>query len=423
MSKNILNTFITKIISLCFSFLLLILTTRYLGAYGRGVISLIITGAEILVLLSGFIGGSSLIYLIPKYKSKKFFKQFSTLSFLWIIAVSFLGSFIFFFTGSMPKHLVMHIFCLGILSSLLTTIGLILLANEKIFAYNICSPIQVIINFLIFGLVIILTKSATVNIFVLSLYFSYIASISFGVYSLYKIWIELKAQNHAVNLSSTGREIIKYGFVSQLSIIIQYFNYRLSFLMLNYYHGPADVGIYSVGIAFSEMIWLFARSVSLIQYSKIANTGNSEHVKRLTVKLSKFSFSITALCVVLFLFIPKNIITSIFGRDFSGIKNIFSILSVGIVSLGFSMVLSHYFAGIGKYHITMLASFLGLLITITGNFLLVPKFSYIGAGLVASASYLTTSLFLVFAFIKTAKLDFRNFKINRDDFSAINWQA
>lgn len=420
MFKNILNTFATRVVSSIVSFLLLILTTQYLGAYGRGILSLVIASMSILVLFNGFVGGTSLVYLIPKNKNKVFLKQVLGLSCMWALIVCFSGTFIFSWIGSIPKDMLIHILLLGILSSLLTIISLIFISHEKIFIYNISSLIQTTLNFFIFCLMILLLKMVTVNSFLIALYISYILVFLFVAFFMVNIWKTTAEHNSRISLSSTASEIAKYGFIAQVGNVIQYLNYRLSFFILNRYAGPADVGIYSVGVAISEMIWLIPGSIALVQYSKIANVEDSAYSKDLTVRLSKFSFLITFLCVIVLLFIPEKVLTIIFGSDFSQVKNIFIYLSVGISSFGFTVILSHYFAGTGRYKINTIAAFLGFIITIVGNFLLIPKYGYKGAGITASASYLATSLFLFLAFIKIADMRLLAFKLNRGDFDTFS---
>ena len=121
MFKKILNTFIVKILAAICSLFLLILTTQYLGAAGRGLISILTASIGMFSLVSGFIGGTALVYLIPKYKSRTFLKQVIFFSYLWIILVSSSGVFILYLTGFIPQYLFKHLFVLSILSSIFIT--------------------------------------------------------------------------------------------------------------------------------------------------------------------------------------------------------------------------------------------------------------------------------------------------------------
>jgi O-antigen/teichoic acid export membrane protein len=230
---------------------------------------------------------------------------------------------------------------------------------------------------------------------------------------------KIEIEGSGTDLFSTVKEVSKYGFIAQLGNLIQYLNYRFSYYILNLYIGPADVGVYSVGIVMSEAIWIIAGSVALVQYSRIANVGDTPYAKELTVALSKLSFIITLFIVLIILLIPEGIITFIFGKDFSQVKNVIITLSIGISAFGFTIILSHYFSGIGKYHINTIASFLGLIITVFGNILFTPIYGYYGAGITASLSFITTSIFLIYCFKKYSGVRISSFKPRKEDFDTI----
>ena len=66
MIKRILQHFAARVLTAGLSFVVVWLTARYLGAAGRGQISLFFTDVSGLALLAGLVGGSSLIYLVPR---------------------------------------------------------------------------------------------------------------------------------------------------------------------------------------------------------------------------------------------------------------------------------------------------------------------------------------------------------------------
>jgi len=415
MVKKILNTLATKVISSLLSFFLLVLTTRYLGAYGRGIISLVIASIGILALFSGFVGGTSLVYLIPKNNNRVFLKQASFLSYGWAFSVCLFGSLILVLSGSLPRHLFIHVLFLGILATTNSVNTTVLLSQEKISAYNATGLIQIAMNFSLFALLIALFKSVTVNSYWFSFYSSSFIGLVFAVFFLISIWKRAQSQDSSTNLKHTAGELTKFGFIAQLGNVIQYFNYRLSYFILNTYGGPADVGVYSVGVVLSEAVWLLSSSISLVLYSSVANKGENFYSKQLTVKLAKWSFLLTFLSVIILFSIPEKAFTFVFGKDFSHLKNVILTLGTGVVCFGFSGVLSHYFAGTGKYAINTAAASLGLIVTLVGNILLVPKLGYLGAGMTASLSYLVTAVFLIFAFLRVADVRLSLFKPNRED--------
>jgi len=397
MIKNIFFTFTTRIFSLIISFATLILTTNYLGAEGRGYISLLTASAGLINLFSGFIGGAALVYLIPRNKTRNFVIQAVILSYLWAFFASVIITLLLFCTHSVDKSIVFHVFFIGFLVSILSIHTVILLAFENIIFQNLVNLLQMLVNFILFAILLLVFHKVELNSFIVSLYSGYIASLLISIIPIIK---SLPSKVENLLLTSSLKNILKYGCVSQLGNVIQYLNYRLSFFVLNYFLGVSAVGIYSVGVVISEAIWTICRSISLVQYSKIANSDDISYSQRITLTLAKFSFLTTFAAVCLLVLIPESLFSIILGKDFSSVKQIIILLSPGIAIFGYSVIISHYFAGIGKYVINTKAAFIGLITTLIFNLTLVPLYGYSGAAISASLAYLSTAIFLIHSFLK-----------------------
>lgn len=236
---------------------------------------------------------------------------------------------------------------------------IVLISFEKIFLQNFIVLIQVLTNFLIFTGFIFVLKLINVNSYILSLYLSYIVTLMISLLTIPKA---LPKERSKITIFNTMMEISKWGFISQLGNVIQYLNYRLSYYILNHYASIASVGIYSVGIMVSESIWMISGSISLVQYARIANSNDIVYSRNLTLRLAKLSFTTTLFAVLILLLLPANIFQVVFGKDFRPVKEVMLYLSTGISIFGYSVIVSHYFAGVGKYAINTMAAFVGLVI-------------------------------------------------------------
>ena len=116
----------------------------------------------------------------------------------------------------------------------------------------------------------------------------------------------------------------------------------------------------------------------------------------LTIRLIKFAFIITAVCLVPLLLIPTDVYVEIFnGEEFGEIKSVFLYLGIGTVMFSASAMLSAYLSGTGQFQVNTKASFIGLIATVVLGFWLIPTYEMLGAGLTASASYLITVFYQV----------------------------
>ena len=119
------------------------------------------------------------------------------------------------------------------------------------------------------------------------------------------------------------------------------------------------------------------------------------------------------------LLLPESFYLFIFGHGFSGVKEVIWILAPGVLVYNFSIILGHYFSGIGKYHINTIASGTGLVVALILFFILIPRYVTLGAGIATSISYAVTSLVVVLFFIRESKAGFRDFLPTGEDLLAL----
>jgi len=115
--------------------------------------------------------------------------------------------------------------------------------------------------------------------------------------------------------------MIRYGIMNQVAHITQMLSFRLSYYVLDHYHGEAAVGVYSNGISLAESIWMISKSISLVQYARISNTRERSEAAKLTVRLIKFSVAASLIILIPLMLVPSSFYTflhphrALFFRD------------------------------------------------------------------------------------------------------------
>jgi len=418
MFNKILGTFLSKGFVALISFGTLLLTTHNMGAQGRGDISIITTVVGIMGLVNGFVGGGTLVYIMPRHKNRQFFTQAIFLSLLWASLVCVLGTALVRYGYQIQTRNWEYVLYLGLLTCSYSILLLMILSNENINTYNVIGVVQPSLHFVFFAGAILLGYVG-VSTFVFCLSLSYIFSLLIEIVIVKNIYSTIHTVAEKIRPIQTIKEMLSLGLMSQLGNVIQYLNYRFSYFIINAYTGISAVGIYSVGISIAESVWMLAQSISLVQYSTIANNENEDYAIALTIKLAKLSFIITLTIMSGIVLLPRFLFGLIFGNEFTQVRNAIIFLSPGIVILSFGMILSHYFAGKGLYHINTIASLIGLLISIPGCFIMIPRFGYIGAAIVASVSYFMIVGYQLLIFLHKTNSNLEKFKIHYEDFNMI----
>jgi O-antigen/teichoic acid export membrane protein len=300
------------------------------------------------------------------------------------------------YTTIIPPGFEVHIFTLALLNALMITHYNLLIGRERIKVYNWIFTIQIntLLGIFITGIFIFGDQSPMA--YVNALYFAY----GIGSILAFLSVIRISGKLYLKGWLGVLRKVVHFGFISFVANILNVGNKRISFYVLRYFTGLSALGIYNAGVQLTEGLRIIGQSISLVQFSSISNTNNTEYAKTLTIKLMKFTLTLTLLAVMVLLVIPESVYTWIFSKDFTEVKPIIIALSPGVIALAANNIFSHYFSGLGNPKVNMWANLVGLVFTIILAFTLIPLLGYIGAAITASVSYISSVVYQYFIFRK-----------------------
>jgi len=399
MRKAILNTFAIKVFSAILSFATVILLSQLLGATGKGEASLILTTVALVLIFCNFVGGASLVYLVPRHN----LFQLLLSSYFWSLLVCIVVAISLYFFPTFPTKYIFKLFLLCLFSSFIGIHSCALIAKEKIILTNTIRLAQVVLILLLLLFFFFVLKIRSIDAYI----FSFMGAVGFSfLLSSFFILKEIE-QCHLKGISQTIISAFRYGIFNQLAHITQYLSFRISYYMISLYWGEKTLGVYSNGASIAESIWLISSSICLVQYSKISNSENKAYNRELTIKLLKMSILFSMAALVVLLSFPASFFQFVFGPEFGNVTIVIRGLAPGILCFNLALVVGHYYSGTGQYHMNTLASFLGLVVTFIAGFILIPLFPLMGAAITASLSYLVTGIFITYLFLKEEKTSFR----------------
>jgi len=407
MIRKIFGTTLTRISGAIMSFGILVINARELGAENVGIISLIILAVSLTLLVSNFMGGGALVYLVPRHD----IFQLLFICYSWTFLASVMCAVLLDNFGLIPEGYTLHVMLLSLFQGLYGTNTGVLLGKEKIRSFNIISLLQIII---LFGFVLYFIQFGKHNEVIWYVYALYVSYISAFVFSMISINKHLKISGFD-NIETIITESLKYGAYVQMAAIAQMLNYRLSYYILERYFGKSTLGVFSVGTQISESVWLVGKSIATVQYSVISNHPDPEKSIKLTLSLLKLVFVITFLMIFVMILIPQAWYVLLLRKDFSEITTIILYLSPGIVAMAVSMMLSHYFSGTGRHYHNSVSSGIGLVITLVSGLITIPLLGITGAAITASISYTTSALYLLIVFLKISKVKIRELLVSGND--------
>jgi O-antigen/teichoic acid export membrane protein len=403
---KIAQTFVSKVLVALLSFLLMIITARYGGSVVRGEISLFITNQAVIVLFASIVGGPSIVYLSSKVKTRNLF----ILSYLWASLICIIVSLIILYAGFVTYELYFFLLAISFFSCLFSVNTYFLLGLKKINAFNLMNILQVFITFVIVCYFFLLKGNTSIYEYLISLLISYGALFLFSLLYL----LSIKKEN-ANKEDKAWSYYFNTGFTAQLSNLIQFLNYRLSYYFIALFLTENDLGLFSTCVIITESIWLISSSLATIGYSKISSEKDPQLAKTIIFQLFRLNILLTLLPVLVLAFIPDTFYTYLLGKDFHDMKAIVLIMLIGALILSVQRTMSTYFSGIGKFYINNLAALIGLACNGTFLYFFLLNYQLIGVAIASTLTYLAIFIYGFYNFRKLTHIRLADLKFKKGD--------
>lgn len=393
--KQILGTSVGKLIVALSSFAMVMLSTRYIGAEGVGQVSLILLGITLIHLVSDCVGGPAIVYLLSRHNIFHLIIP----SVIWTAFCAVSGSFFLSTFHLIPDGYLIDLMCLSFFVAVNAINLNILLGKGRIKPLNIISTLQTIISLCVLFIEFVVLHHSSIRVYFYAYYAGVISSL---ILSTIFIVPYFKTKNEIIK-TSVLRDLVKYSSVMQVSNIGQMLNYRLSYYFIEFFSGSAALGIFSVATQVAESVWIIGKSFATIHYTRVSNLGDNIESRQLTLLLMKMVGLITLFLLIVMVCLPGSVYDFLFGHGFSAVRSIVVFLTPGIFFTSLSMIISHYFSGIGLPVKSMTGSLIGLLITLILGIILIPLLGLEGAAIMTTVSYFVGLIYLLHAFLRHIK--------------------
>lgn len=395
MFRNIIQSLFAKGLVAVVNFIILIISSRYLGVSSRGDIGIMILNISIIQIINEVFTGYTLVYFIPRFDLKKIM----AVGLVYTLIACSLTNTVFYFIGKCVEG---YEFLGGIISLLviLNTFNcVIILGKERIALYNFLNLLQPVL--LLIGLVFAtyVMKISTFEAYAWPLLISFVLAFVVSFISALQLISKDKEQK-----PYETKPILTNGFLCQLAVLMHLFCNRYSYYLLG---DKADVGLYSSASSLIESVLIISNGIAPVLLSKVANNGDNEKSREITLSLAKGSFILSVFCVLIISLLPNSFFVFILGKDFSEIKSAMLMYSPGILMLSFAGIISHYFSATGKLKTILLCNSLGFICAMILSHLLISKYHITGAALSADISYAVLAISLLVAFVIVNKVGLR----------------
>ncbi len=400
----------TSLILVLVQLVVMISRTREFDFVEQGKAAIFVINIDLIAHICMFVGGSSLVYLASRHS----IKQLIVPSYIWALAASTISILVLLLLDQIPGEMVELVFITGLLQGLYSANQQLLLGYDQIKRYNL---LQLLMFVVLMGslLVLINLNGAEYEDFV----YAYLIAVSVAFVTS---WFALKPHwNDSASKSGDNvlKTLFKFGFIIQVGAFAQRLNSRLTIYVLNasFVSGIAKVGLLGTAQMIVEKLMIGSRSLSTVQYAAISNNRDEKYALNMTSSFIKLALYGTLVAAGIMILIPESVYLSIIGKQWIGVHHLMVQLTPAICLLAISNILSHFFSGLGDYHINTYSALIGLGLTLMFAFILIPESGILGCIQTITISYSCKTAYQIKQFYKRKSFSMSDLILNAEDMS------
>jgi O-antigen/teichoic acid export membrane protein len=206
--------------------------------------------------------------------------------------------------------------------------------------------------------------------------------------------------------ASIAREVRAFS-ISSISIfartLVEWVSYRIDIYLVNALAGSSALGLYTVAIGGGQQLLVLPFALANPLFTRIARDGDTSESHDTT----RYAFKLTGLVSIGLAAITAVaapiLIPLLYGHAFAGSVLPLLIFLPGVVAVGATRVFNSYFSGCNRNIETIKAELVAVVITVSLDALLIPRFGATGAAVAASSAYISSSAVLTHRFVALSR--------------------
>ena len=214
------------------------------------------------------------------------------------------------------------------------------------------------------------------------------------------IWNRIRNQTGKNRLAPDQglfRQMMRFGLKINVMNAALALVLRSDVLLVNYFRGQSEAGVYAVAGQWSLLLIMFPNVVGTMLFPNIALRKDDSGA--FTARVTRHA-SVLQLLICAFAVPTAFILPFLYGASFSPATYQFLLLLPGAYFIGLQMILSQHLVGIGKISLLPFFWVFTLLLNVTLNLWFIPRFGGIAAAWVSSTAYLAIFLLTLMNFRK-----------------------
>jgi len=405
--KSVSISLIAKLISFVIAIPTSIIMARYLGPSGRGVFAILATITAVALQFGNFGLHSSGIYFSTKDKNK--IPEIAGTLIIFGLAIGLaIGLGISLLSIFFPKLVLGDI---PLLFLAITLVALpfafiaqflqnLLLGMQRIYEYNFVDVASKLLTLFAIILLFLVFRRGVFALIVVSTISTIITALVFTFFVREQTPILFKLDR------SLLVKMFNYGFKAYIASLFAFLVIRSDVLLVNYFCGTANVGLYTLAVSLTDWLLLVPISTAAMLFPKAALIQDKS--SELTRKVSRYIVAVMGLTCLTAAVFADPIIPLVYGRAFAPSVNAFLWLLPGIFFLSLETIYMQDFAARGMPPIVYINPGIGFLVNLGLNLILIPRVGFIAASMTSSLAYLLMFIITITYFKSISGASYRD---------------
>ncbi|MDD4857855.1 MAG: flippase [Candidatus Krumholzibacteria bacterium] len=195
-------------------------------------------------------------------------------------------------------------------------------------------------------------------------------------------------------------ETLRFGVQHSLGNLLDFLNYRIDMLLMNYYLDPVHVGYYSISVLVAEKLWYLPNVLSAVLHPRVAHAGDEADANRDTTSISRMTVLVIGIGCLAILLIGRPVVRLLYSDRFLPAVTPLFLLLPGIFMISLSKILQSDLTARGYPRANMWAGLAAVISNVILNVILIPRIEINGAAIASTVSYSLYALVIVVYFMR-----------------------
>jgi O-antigen/teichoic acid export membrane protein len=206
----------------------------------------------------------------------------------------------------------------------------------------------------------------------------------FGV-ALMCVWIALHAGFGRAD-AALGRRAVSFGLKAHVGRLMEVGNYRGDQWMLGAIVGPRELGLYSIAVAWAELLFYLPGVLVLVQRPDLVRATAAEAVRR-ALRVCRVGFVLSGVAAAVTIVIAPLLCVGAFGERFRGSIDDLRVLSLGAFGIVAFELLRNALTAQRKPMLGSAAVGVAFVLTVALDVVLIPSHGGTGAAIATTVAY------------------------------------